>query len=201
MRSAAYLFILSAPLSLNIIDHYLSLDDPTPYPEIRNITTSPSPASAVHFTPIYQRASQSPKTGAWSCAWHEFVAPDTVYNRTTGGSATDVFLGTLNWDPSPLLMTSYGALKRDFKEAWTSVAYGWVVISNGAGDTRVIGTLVRSTFLAHRGDDGRVLVGHTDMAKVDEGESRILLGSPRTRKEEQQQTLVRGEARLRMFAC
>lgn len=194
MRSAAYLFILSAPLSLNITDHYLSLDDPTPYPEIRNITTSLSPASAVHFTPIYQRASQSPKSGAWSCAWHKFVAPDTVYNRTTGGSATDVFLGTLNWDPSPLLMTSYGALKRDFKEAWTSVAYGWVVISNGAGDTRVIGTLVRSTFLAHRGDDGRVLVGHTDMAKVDEGESRILLGS-------QQQRLVRGEARLRMFAC
>ncbi|RZK27468.1 MAG: hypothetical protein EOO61_23410, partial [Hymenobacter sp.] len=133
--------LCSAPTSFNITNQYLTLDDPTPYPEILNFTLGPSLDSAVRFTPIYQRASQSPKSGAWACAWYEFIAPDTVYNYTVPGSGSDVLLGKLNWDPSPLLMTSYNALKRDFKEDWTSLSFGWIVLSNGEGDTRVTGSM------------------------------------------------------------
>ncbi|KAH7401093.1 hypothetical protein DE146DRAFT_736047 [Phaeosphaeria sp. MPI-PUGE-AT-0046c] len=167
MHSTAYNYTLSAPLSFNITDLYLTPDGPTPYQEILNLTIGPSLDSAVRFTPIYQRAFQSPKSGIWGCAWHRFIALDTVYNYTVPGTNGDVVLGKLDWDPSPLLMTSYNALKRDFKEKWSLISHGWIVTSNGEGDTRVMGSMARGTFLTYIGDDGRVLVGHADMARVD----------------------------------
>ncbi|EMD68958.1 hypothetical protein COCSADRAFT_155193 [Bipolaris sorokiniana ND90Pr] len=163
--------VASAPSSLNITEHYLTLDNPTGYLNIRNVTVHPSIFYAVGFIPIYQPASQSPKSGAWSCAWHKFIEEHTVYNYTLGGSDTDLELSKLNWDPSPLLFTSYKALKTDFRESWTSVSFGWIVTKNVEGDTRVMGSMARGTFLAYRGDNGKILVGHADMAKLDDGES------------------------------
>jgi hypothetical protein len=155
----------SSPPSLNITNHYLTLDTPTPYPEILNLTITPSLSSAAHFTPIYQRATQHPKTGSWSCAWHKFLPPND--NSTLGDSISDVQLSVLNWNPSPLLMTSWTALKNNLKQDWRYVAYGFKVLSDGEGDTRVRNSEGRGTFLAYMGDEGRVLVGYTE---ADNGE-------------------------------
>jgi hypothetical protein len=165
----------SAPASLNITNHYLTLDKATPYLVIRNITVQSDIFYASHFLPIYTRASQSPKSGAWSCAWHKFVDQYTVYNYTVPGSNTDLELVKLNWDPSPLLFTSYQGMKTFFEEKWTSISFEWIVSRNKEGDTRVMGSMARGSFFAYTGDNGKVLVGHADMAKVDGGESFDLL--------------------------
>ncbi|EMD96318.1 hypothetical protein COCC4DRAFT_29630 [Bipolaris maydis ATCC 48331] len=162
----------SAPSSLNVTGHYLTLDQPTGYLNIRNITVHPDIFYAVGYLPIYQPASQSPKSGAWSCAWHKFVEKHTVYNYTQGGSDSDLELIKLNWDPSPLLFGSERALRTDFRESWTSMSFGWIVTKNAEGDTRVMGSMARGTFLAYQGDNGKILVGHADTAKLDNGKGQ-----------------------------
>lgn len=48
------------------------------------------------------------------------------------------------------------------------MSFGWIVRKNVEGDTRVMGSMARGTFFAYRGDNGKTLVGHADMAKLDD---------------------------------
>jgi hypothetical protein len=70
-------------------------------------------------------------------------------------------------------------MKMYFKEAWTSISFGWIVTRNAEGDTRVMGSMARGGFFAYQGDNGKVLVGHADMAKLDGGKFNGPLSSVR----------------------
>lgn len=152
-----------SPATLPVANQWLSFDPESTYPDVLNFTLTTNASAAALLAVKYQPPYQSPKSGAWSCPWWQFIPP----NGTATGILSDVSVSLLKYDPprnlSPLLMTSPNALHAHVSD-WRVVAYGYILLDNGT-DTMLLhdGVKHNGTFVAYNdGNSTKTFVGFTE---------------------------------------